>query len=317
MAAISTTNKDGDWLASLARQSTAYDNKAAKPSNNSSKRKRKGNNSVVDGESSVPLTKAQRIERREQKRIEREERKRLTEEARQRRIEKTKKLQKLKHNGTNTKRSAPTHHVHEKSIKLNSYMSSMSKQALTQLSTMLNATVSSHAQQNQLATSHSHPKRTKKKKKNQEEDKDSTQHEQIIISNGLPSEPKGKATKSSTLRPQSKEIQPRTRDYNGQGLVRPSLYIPFDDPSFIPKFELEFEEHIPGFFGKSKTKAAKKQSDEKMLWRRCLKAKEEEDDEKGEGVGSSSGKNKNKKRKKKGIGGMDNKIEGMIKQGVM
>lgn len=314
MAAISTMNKDGDWLASLARQSTAYDNKAAKPSNNSSKRKRKGNNSVVD-ESSVPLTKAQRIERREQKRVEREERKRLTEEARQRRIEKKKKLQKIKHNGTNTKRSAPTHHVHEKSTKLNnSYMSSMSKQALTQLSTTLNATVSSHAPQNHLATTN--PKRTKKKKKNQEEDKDTTQHEQIIISNGLPSEPKGKATKSSTLRPQSKEIQPRTRDYNGQGLVRPSLYIPFDDPSFIPKFELEFEEHIMGFFGKSKTKAAKKQSDEKMLWRRCLKAKEEEEDEKGEGVGSSSGKNK-KKRKKKGIGGMDSKIEGMMKQGVM
>jgi hypothetical protein len=93
-----------------------------------------------------------------------------------------------------------------------------------------------------------------------------------IIINGLPAEPSGKATKRSTLRPDSKELQPRIRDYNGQGLVRPSLYLPFNDPSFVPKLELEFHEHVPGFFGKAKKKASKKDED-MMLWKKCLKAK--------------------------------------------
>jgi hypothetical protein len=93
-------------------------------------------------------------------------------------------------------------------------------------------------------------------------------------------------------------LQPRVRDYNGQGLVRPSLYIPFNDPSFVPKLEIEFEEHVPGFFGKAKKKAAKKQADQDMLWRRCLKAKEE-----GKTMGSS------KKGKRAKSGGTKEKVE--------
>lgn len=63
------------------------------------------------------------------------------------------------------------------------------------------------------------------------------------------------------------EIQPRTCDYGGIGLARPSLWIQLDDPSCTPRLEQEFQEHIPGFFGKHRTKAMKKQLDGKMLWR--------------------------------------------------
>ena len=54
---------------------------------------------------------------------------------------------------------------------------------------------------------------------------------------------------------------------------------------------VEFAEHIDGFYGKAKTKSTKKQSDENMLWRRCLKAKEVEGD---------SGSSRKKKKKKRG-----------------
>ena len=63
-------------------------------------------------------------------------------------------------------------------------------------------------------------------------------------------------------------IQPRNRDYGGIGLARPTLFLPFDDPSFFPRLEQEFLEHIPGFFGKTRTKAMKKQLDGNMLWKK-------------------------------------------------
>jgi len=47
-----------------------------------------------------------------------------------------------------------------------------------------------------------------------------------------------------------------------------SMYIEFLDPSYYPKLEEEFREHIPGFFGKQRTKAMKRQTDGNMLWRR-------------------------------------------------
>lgn len=75
---------------------------------------------------------------------------------------------------------------------------------------------------------------------------------------------KGKAT--SGYRLNDEMVQPRRRDYGGLGLARPSLFISLRDPSFIPKLE-EFAEHVPGFFGKQRTKAMKKQLDGNMLWR--------------------------------------------------
>jgi hypothetical protein len=61
--------------------------------------------------------------------------------------------------------------------------------------------------------------------------------------------------------------QPRKNDYGGIGMARPSLYIELDDPSWKPKLEEEFKEHIPGFFGKQRAKVMKKQLDGKLLWR--------------------------------------------------
>lgn len=76
---------------------------------------------------------------------------------------------------------------------------------------------------------------------------------------------KGKATAGNRLT--DGMVQPRRRDYGGLGLARPTIYIELRDPSFVPKLEEEFGEHVPGFFGKQKTKAMKKQLDGNMLWR--------------------------------------------------
>ena len=76
---------------------------------------------------------------------------------------------------------------------------------------------------------------------------------------------KGKATAGYRLN--DEVVQPRRRDYGGLGLARPSMFLSLRDPSFVPKLEEEFAEHVPGFFGKQKTKAMKKQLDGNMLWR--------------------------------------------------
>ena len=70
-------------------------------------------------------------------------------------------------------------------------------------------------------------------------------------------------------------IQPRHCDYGGIGLARPSLFLALDDPAFFPRLEQEFQEHIPGFFGR--TKAMKnngnRQRHSKMLWRQLQETK--------------------------------------------
>jgi hypothetical protein len=69
-------------------------------------------------------------------------------------------------------------------------------------------------------------------------------------------------------------IQPRHSDYSGIGLARNSMFLEFVDPSYFPLLEQEFQEHIPGFFGKQRTKAMKKQTDGNMLWRRMANEKQ-------------------------------------------
>jgi len=68
-------------------------------------------------------------------------------------------------------------------------------------------------------------------------------------------------------------LQPRVCDYSGIGLARKSLFIPFQDPSHVPKLTQEFNEHIPGFFGRQRTKAMKRQLDGNMLWRKLANHK--------------------------------------------
>lgn len=75
------------------------------------------------------------------------------------------------------------------------------------------------------------------------------------------------------LKLSTESIQPQKNSYGGIGFARNSYYLSLDDPSFVPKFEEEFLEHIEGFFGKQRTKAMKKQLDKDMLWKRLLRDK--------------------------------------------
>lgn len=124
---------------------------------------------------------------------------------------------------------------------------------------------------------------------------------------------KGKATVGGS-KLNDKILQPRPRDYGGLGLARPSLYLPLRDPSFVPKFEDEFAEHIPGFFGKQRTKAMKKQLDGNMLWRRMAKQKKN-----GTGRTNAGGSMKNVKIDGKKLSDMtaDERVEAMIKSGMI
>jgi hypothetical protein len=79
-------------------------------------------------------------------------------------------------------------------------------------------------------------------------------------------------------------IQPLRSDYSGIGLARISMYIEFIDPSYSAKLEEEFREHIPGFFGKQRTKAMKKQTDGNMLWRRLADEKKNNNNKKFKGM---------------------------------
>lgn len=69
-------------------------------------------------------------------------------------------------------------------------------------------------------------------------------------------------------------IQPRRNDYGGIGLARDSLFLDTEDPSFLAKLDQEFQEHIPGFFGKQRTKAMKKQLNSNMLWKQMAAKKD-------------------------------------------
>ena len=304
---ITNTNRDVDWLASLARQSALAENSPKqRGSSSNSKSAVSDHKRSNEGNDGSALTKIQRIERREQKRSQREDRKRLAVVARQQRLLKKRRVitaggeKGIPASVQSVQRKLPLRA--ETNVKRN--MTTKSKLALARLSTALGSTVLIHAQTSSATTiSITIPRQSKRKL----HDDTTSQSRQIV--NGVLAEPKGKATKSSTLRPESKELQPRVRDYNGQGLVRPSVYIPFNDPSFIPKVEMEFDEHIPGFFGKAKQKAAKKQTDQNMLWKRCLREKMAQD-----GIACSGS---TKRRKVKTGAGVDKRVEGLMRRGVV
>mmetsp|Transcript_18608 Transcript_18608/g.53469 ORF Transcript_18608/g.53469 Transcript_18608/m.53469 type:complete len:313 (-) Transcript_18608:1696-2634(-) len=129
---------------------------------------------------------------------------------------------------------------------------------------------------------------------------------------------RGKATKQRKY--ECSNIQPRDRDYGGLGLARPSQFLPLLDPSFIPKFEAEFEEHIPGFFGKQRTKAMKKQLDGGLLWRRMYEDRRQGGAAAGKGKKKSKDGNWEDKRvngKKLSDMNPDEKVEAMIKLGMI
>jgi hypothetical protein len=276
MGTMAPTKSDQEWLASLAHKSASSDvATSTKCSKKKKAHKRNADKSIIASAGQLP-SKAERIQHRQEKRRKREERKQKIEEERQTRLAKKRGGQKPhRDNVPSNSESGASRSKHQTSQPtekpLRRGMTPSSKKALTTLSSTLASTISLHKEQS------NHNKKRHPKNK-------STEH----LINGLPPLPKGKATKSSTLTPHSTELQPRIRDYNGQGLARPSLFLPLNDPSFIPRLEEEFAEHIPGFFGIAKKKAGKRQKaeEEGMLWRRCLEEKM-----KGDGGGG--------KRKKK------------------
>ena len=70
-------------------------------------------------------------------------------------------------------------------------------------------------------------------------------------------------------------LEPRKSDYGGLGLARPTLYLPFADPSWQPRLQQAFAEHIPGWSGKPPMmQAMKKQRDANLLWKRLQREKE-------------------------------------------
>eukprot|EP00977_Amphora_coffeiformis_P001043 scaffold220_cov169-Amphora_coffeaeformis.AAC.23 len=71
-------------------------------------------------------------------------------------------------------------------------------------------------------------------------------------------------------------LEPRKCDYGGLGLARPTLYLPFSDPSWLPRLEQAFAEHVPGWSGKPPMmQAMKKQRDANLLWRRLQREKQQ------------------------------------------
>jgi hypothetical protein len=294
---------DGDWLASLARQSARSEiiNDPSRGRNNGGRGKggivaEAGND--VPGRSSSLLTKAERIKLRDMKRIRRGERKRSAVEARMRRLaagrgrpkeitteDRTTDSGVVARGPTARKSSSSSSSGDGSSTtsfrlgrgersggggggggkKKRGIMTMLSERALMRLSAILESSITHITSEDAAAVPHRrlHPSSIR------EDDA------RPMIVNGLPAEPSGKATRRSTIRHDSREMQPRKRDYNGQGLARPSIYVPFDDPGFGPKVMMEFEEHVPGFFGKAKKRAAKRQADKDMLWRKCLRAREE------------------------------------------
>jgi len=130
----------------------------------------------------------------------------------------------------------------------------------------------------------------------------------------------GRASTSTTARMQhtkklrwdDEHLQPRKRDYGGIGLARPTLWLPFDDPSFYPKLENEFKEHVPGFFGRGNTKAMKKQLNKNMLWKQLA-------DQKKTKHAKGGGDFHRKKYNGKKLSDMspDERVEAMIKLGMV
>lgn len=312
---------DDGWLASLARQAAASTTTSAP---------RKGAQTTP----APTTTKAERIERREEKRLQREEGKRKTIEARdaKKHTNEAKKRTNAERrigrahpstrpaSGTADRRreadvnaastvgesmemssssaiSGATYSGKKRTVQMRN-MTGESRVAMTKLSGNLSSFVPSRDV---------HPMLGTRKRKHDKDEEGRT--------NGVLLDPKGKATKHSTLREDSKELQPRVRDYNGQGLVRPSLYISFRDPSYVPKVTSEFEEHVEGFFGKAKSKAAKKQAGANMLWRKCLDAKKGHEGAGGKGGDLKGGPVKKKRKVVTNDTRMDQRVETMIRQG--
>jgi hypothetical protein len=74
-----------------------------------------------------------------------------------------------------------------------------------------------------------------------------------------------------------KRLQPRSSDYNGQGIARPSAYIQLRTAEFLGQFKEVFDEHV-GEWGGRHLKTFRSEKDMQMEWRQRLKQKQATDE---------------------------------------
>lgn len=137
---------------------------------------------------------------------------------------------------------------------------------------------------------------------------------------GMPQGKPAAAAAYRKLKWDDENLQPRKRDYGGIGLARRTLWLSFDDPSFFPKLEEEFKEHIPGFFGKQKTKAMKRQLNKNMLWRQLADQKKRSAGKMARiSCGTNNRNDLNRRVNGKKLSDMspDERVEAMIKAGMI
>ena len=237
-----------DWIASLAKDTLAKDNAA---SNN-------GNN--------IP-SKEDRKRKREAKKNRRMEQKELQQQQREQQQQQPnlKKTARTTQATTTTRTRTPT----GKSKSSSSVLIELSKNRLQNLSQNLQNVYKDIVHN--------------EKKEEHDKSSSSTSDDKKIRRTPyyLPGDVNANAIRNSVSTAKMRKrklnedtIQPRSCDYSGIGMARNSMLIEFVDPSYYPKLEEEFHEHIPGFFGKQRTKAMKKQTDGNMLWRRMANSKQ-------------------------------------------
>ena len=236
-----------DWIASLAKDTLAKDNAA---SNN-------GNN--------IP-SKEDRKRKREAKKNRRMEQKELQQQQREQQQQPNlKKTARTTQATTTTRTRTPT----GKSKSSSSILLELSKNRLQNLSQNLQNVYKDIVHN--------------EKKEEHDKSSSSTSDDKKIRRTPyyLPGDVNANAIRNSVSTAKMRKrklnkdtIQPRSCDYSGIGMARNSMLIEFVDPSYYPKLEEEFHEHIPGFFGKQRTKAMKKQTDGNMLWRRMANSKQ-------------------------------------------
>ena len=74
---------------------------------------------------------------------------------------------------------------------------------------------------------------------------------------------------------QERLLQPSRKHYGGLGYAKDSVLLELDDPEYASKFEAIWNEHVPGFSGKS-FKKRKTEAADNMEWKQRLKKKGEQ-----------------------------------------
>lgn len=238
-----TKNEDmNDWITSLVKQSTAASSSAgistaaAQTSNTS-------NNLSLLSKEERKQKRAQKIQVRQQRKLEQQQRKLEKQQQRKRSPSLT---------TSDTKTTRPAVSLKRPPGSNANDIASISKRRLKRLITICEILQKKHSD-------HRHS---------------TSQPTLLLLLQQMQESSQQLYKKKRSSKPlNDKNIQPRLCDYSGIGLARDSLYIPFQDPSHYPKLEQEFLEHIPGFYGKQRTKAMKRQLDGNMLWRKLVNDK--------------------------------------------